>query len=309
MGTVAVGRLVRPHRKRGGGLRPPSLQPITALAVLAAALLLGATACGERSEPTGSTVSLYPLTVQSGDRPLIVSGPARRIAALDRPTEAILRALGAGGRIVGPAPANRIDLEALQRSHPDLIVASESADERGLSRAAAITHAQVYTAPGDSIEQVERSITQLGLLTNTPVRARVLVRRIERRRRAVDARLANVPPVTVFVDTGFFTTVSDQSLIGDLIREARGTNVAGGAAQAGPVEISDLLQLDPDTYLATSDTGLTLADLRRNPQTRKLRAVREGRFLVANADLLQPGPKIGEGLAEIARLLHPDAFR
>ena len=289
MGALAVGRI--------------------ALAACAAALLLGAPACGERSEPTGPEARLYPVTIQSGDRPLVVTKPAARIAVLDKPTESILHALGAGDRIVGPAPANRIDFTALRRSHPDLIVAAASADERDLSRAAAITHAEVYTAPGDSIQQVERSITQLGLLTETPVRARVLVRRIEQRRRAVGTRLANVPSVTVFVDTGFFTTVSDQSLIGDLIREAHGTNLAGTAAQAGPVDIADLLQLDPDTYLATSDTGLTLADLRRNPRTRKLRAVREGRFMIADADLLQPGPQIGEGLTEIARLLHPDAFR
>ena len=41
----------------------------------------------------------------------------------------------------------------------------------------------------------------------------------------------------MFVDTGLFTTVSDQSLIGDVIREAHGTNVAGAAAEAGPVEL------------------------------------------------------------------------
>ena len=280
-----------------------------AVAAAAALLVLGATACGERSEPTGSTVRLYPLTVQTGDRPLVVTGPAKRIAVLDKPTESILRALGAGDRIVETPAAARIDFTALQRSHPDLIVAADTADERDLSRAASITHADVYIAPGDSIQQVERSITQLGLLTDTPVQARVLVRRIEQQRRSVDARLAHTPPVTVFADTGFFTTVSDQSLIGDLIREAHGTNVAATAAEAGPVDIAELLQLDPDTYLATSDTGLTLADLRKNPRTRKLRAVREGRFMVANADLLQPGPQIGEGLAEIARLLHPNAFR
>jgi ABC-type Fe3+-hydroxamate transport system substrate-binding protein len=125
----------------------------------------------------------------------------------------------------------------------------------------------------------------------------------------VDTRLARVPRVSVFVDTGFFTTVSDQSLIGDVIGEARGTNVAGPTAESGPVDISELARLDPDVYLAVSDTGLTLADLRRNPLTRKLRAVRKHRFVVADADLLQPGPGIGEGLEEVARLLHPNAFR
>jgi ABC-type Fe3+-hydroxamate transport system substrate-binding protein len=289
MGAVAMGRVV---------------------VALSAVLLLGATACGERSEPIGPTARLYPVTVQSAnDRPVVATEPARRIAVLDRPAEAILEQLGVGSRIVMRAPAGRIDFVALRRSHPDLIVASGDADLRDLSHAASVTRAQVYTAPGDSIHQVEHAITQLGLLAGAPIAARALVRRIEAQRHAVDARIAHVPPVRVFVDTGFFTTVSDQSLIGDVIREAGGTNVAGAAAEAGPVDVSELVQFDPDVYLATSDTELALMDLRRNPRTRKLRAIRLGHFAVANADLLQPGPRIGEGLAEVARLLHPNAFR
>ena len=273
-------------------------------------LLLGATACGERSEPTGLTAPLYPVTVQSAnDRSVVVTGPAKRIAVLDRPAEAILEELGVGGRIVMRAPAGRIDFAALRRSRPDLIVASGDANLRDLSRAASVTRAQVYTAPGDSIRQVEHAITQLGLLAGAPIAARALVRRIESQRHAVDTRIARAPRVRVFVDTGFFTTVSDQSLIGDVLREAGGTNVAAAASEAGPVEISELLRLDPDVYLATSDTEVTLMDLRKNPRTRKLRAVRLGHFAVVNADLLQPGPRIGEGLTEIAHLLHPNAFR
>jgi ABC-type Fe3+-hydroxamate transport system substrate-binding protein len=273
-------------------------------------LLLGATACGERSEPTGSSAPLYPVTVQSAnDRTVVVTQPAKRIAVLDRPAEAILEELGVGGRIVMRAPEGRIDFAALRRSHPDLIVASGDAELRDLSRAASVTRAQVYTAPGDSIHQVEHAITQLGLLAGAPIAARALVRRIESQRHAVDTRIARAPRVTVFVDTGFFTTVSDQSLIGDVLREAGGTNVGAAAAEAGPVEISELLRLDPDVYLATSDTELTLMDLRKNPRTRKLRAIRLGHFAVVNADLLQPGPRIGEGLAEVAHLLHPNAFR
>lgn len=254
-------------------------------------------------------MGLYPVTVQSGDRPVVVARPAQRVAALDKPAEDIVTALGAGSRLVLRAPETRIDFAALKRAKPDLIVASAGADERDLSRAASLTHAEVYVAPGDSIRQVERAITQLGLLTGDPVAARRLVRHIEQQRRRVAARLARQPDVTVFVDTGLFTTVSDQSVIGDVIREAHGRNVAGAAAESGPIDLADLLRLDPDVYLATSDTDLTLADLRRSPQARKLRAVKEERFVSANADLLEPGPAIGEGLAEVARLLHPDAFR
>jgi len=283
---------------------------IALAAAAAAALLVGATACGERSEPTGVTAPLYPVTVQSAnDRPVVAKKPARRIAVLDEPAEAILGDLGVGNRVVVHAPPNRVNFAVLRRAHPDLVVASETADLRTLSRAAEVTGAPVYQAPGDSIHQVEHAITQLGLLTGTPVAARVLVRRIETQRQRVDTRLARVPPVSVFVDTGFFTTVSDQSLIGDVIREAHGTNVAGDSASGGPVDAVELHQLDPDVYLATSDTDLTLQDLRRNRQTRTLRAIEDGRFAIADTALLEPGPRIGEGLAQIARLLHPDAFR
>jgi iron complex transport system substrate-binding protein len=280
-----------------------------AAAACAAALLLGATACGERSEPTGATARLYPVTITAGDRPIAIRKPAARIAVLDATSGAMVRGLGAGRRIVSTAPPNGIDFPALGRAKPDLIVASGDVNERDLSRAATLTHAEVYTAPDDSIRQVERAITQLGLLTGTPVRARVLVRSIERKRRAVDTALARVPIVNVFVDTGLLTTVPDQSLIGDVIREAHARNVAGDAAEAGPVDPAELARLDPDVYVVTSDTKTTLADLRRSPQTRGLRAVREGRFVVLDESLLVPGPRIGDGLDQVARLLHPDAFR
>jgi iron complex transport system substrate-binding protein len=272
-------------------------------------VLLAAAACGERSEPTGRSADLYPVTVQSGERSLVVDAPAKRIAVVDRSSEAIVRALGAGSRIVGPPPSGRIQLAALRRARPDLIVARADANERDLSSAGTTTGADVYTAPGDSIRQVERAITQLGLLTGRPVQARALVRRIEAQRKRIAARLAGIPQVSVFVDTGFFTTVSGQSLIGDLVREARGRNVAAESADAGPLELDDLLELDPAVYLAMSDSSLTLADLRRNPRTKNLRAVRNGRFSLVNVDLVQPGPRIGDGLAQIARLLHPNAFR
>jgi iron complex transport system substrate-binding protein len=113
----------------------------------------------------------------------------------------------------------------------------------------------------------------------------------------------------VFVDTGFFTTVSDQSLVGDLIREARGRNVAGQQEDAGPVELRELAELNPRVYIATSDSGTTLRDLRRKAGTRKLPAVRRGRFAIVDAALLEPGPRVGDGLVAIARALHPDAFR
>jgi ABC-type Fe3+-hydroxamate transport system substrate-binding protein len=277
------------------------------IAVLAVLLVLGGTACGERSEPTGADAPLYPVTIQTGDRPLVVADPARRIAVFDSAAQTILDGLGVGPRIVLKSSDTPFDFRAVRRARPDLIVASPDTNERDLSRAASVTGASVYTAPGDSIRQVERAITQLGLLTGRPVAARRLVHRIEVSRHEVADRLAHVANVSVFVDVGFLNTVPDQSLIGDVLREAHGTNVIQ-TPEPGPVDVPDLLQLDPQVYMATSDAEVTLKELRSGP-LRKLRAVKNGRFAVARADLLQPGPRIGDGLVQVARLLHPNAFR
>jgi len=53
----------------------------------------------------------------------------------------------------------------------------------------------------------------------------------------------------------------------------------------------------------------TLADLRRNPRTRRLKAIREGHFAFLGAKVVQPGGEVGAGLLALARYLHPDAFR
>lgn len=283
-----------------------------ALAAGAGVLLLFGAACGERSEPTGRSAPLYPVTISSGDdRPFEVERPATRIAVLSTGPAEIVRALGAGRRIAGfpVAPDGAIQLERLRRLRPDLIIASAGFDEQQLSRAEAVSGAPVYVAPGDSIREVERTITAIGLATGRPVAARRLIRTIEERRRRVAAALGRRPAVSVFLDTGLFSTVSDQSLAGDLIREAGGRNVAGPSPGPGAFDLDELAELDPDVYLATSDSHTTLESLRRNPKTRQLSALRNGRFAVIDVSLLEPGPRIGEGLDEIARALHPDAFR
>jgi iron complex transport system substrate-binding protein len=284
-----------------------------ALAAAAAALLVGATACGERHEPTGSAVPLYPITVTDGaDHPVAMKQAPERIATLTPSAVRILDALGLGKRVVDPAQGyfgtqGQLLIARLRKARPELVIASTN--QTSLARSLTEVKAPVYFAPENSLDEVERSIVQLGLLTGRPVAARQLVHALEQQQAAVRAKVAKEKRVKVFVDKGFFITISDQSLGADLIRQAQGRNVAGRNPPSGPFQLADLVRLNPDVYLATADSGTTLAQLRKNKLTRKIAAVRKGRFYVIEASLLEPGPKIGAALETIARLLHPDAFR
>lgn len=285
----------------------------TAAAFLAAlALLVAGTACGERSEPTGATVRIYPVTVQgAGERPTILRAAPHRIVALGAGPRRILRALGLGPRLatVNDELVGLPLVGEIRRAHPDLIVASEDADPLDLARASSATHAAVYVEAGDSLAGVERGIDEIGLLTGRPVAARKLSGAITRTRRRIAARLSGYKPATAFIDVGSFGTVGSRTLLGDLVVEAQGKDIAGAAPEQGPFPLKQLVKADPDVYLATSDSGTTLAALKRNRLTKRLQAVKNGRFAVLPARLVVPGPEVGSALVGVAKILHPDAFR
>jgi len=260
-----------------------------AAAGLAAVLLL--TGCGQRSEPTGAKVELYPVTVQQpSGPPIVLTSKPTSVAALT-PQAATLLSSILDRPVESQRSAGKAELK---------VTTPESLSPRTGNE---------YLAPDESIDDVERALTELGLLLDRPIRARELVAGIEAKRKLVRTRLRRVKPVTVFVDTGFFTTVSTNTFLGNLIQEAGGTNIAGPAPQPGPFQVRKLRERDPDYYLATSDSGTTLTFLRHDPRTRRLKAVREGHFAVLGAKVVQPGGEVGAELLAIARYLHPDAFR
>ena len=292
-------------------------------------LLLAALAgagCGERAEPVGTLEQPYPVTVQgAGDQPTVLQGQARRILALDPGSAEIVRALGAGDRLVGVPAGVRvrgakaetvvrqtgaIDVDAAIALRPDLVVATQTADQLDVGRIQRATDAAVYIQPAASLRNVEQGAIDIGFLVGAAPEARQLVGRIEQDVATIQERLASVAPVSVFVDTGFFITVSDRSLLGDLVKRAKGASVAGPSPGPGPFPLSDLRDANPQYVLTTSDSDTTLETLRANPVTANLAAVRKKRVEIVPAALVQrAGPRVAQGLEAIARALHPDAFK
>ena len=293
--------------------------------VLACAALLNA-GCGERAEPLGTLEQPYPVTVQgAGDQPTVLQGQVQRIVALDPGSAELLVALGAGDRLVGVPVGVRvpgakpekvvrrtgtIDVDGVTSLKPDLIVATQTADQLDVARIQRATDAAVYIQPAASLRNVEQGAVDLGFLVGAAPEARQLVGRIQQDVATIQQKLADVPPVPVFVDTGFFITVSDRSLLGDLVKRAKGTSVAGPSPGPGPYPLADLRDANPQFFLATSDSDTTLESLRANPVTADLAAVRKKRVVIVPADLVtRAGPRVAQGLEAIARALHPDAFQ
>jgi ABC-type Fe3+-hydroxamate transport system substrate-binding protein len=262
-------------------------------------LALLATACGQRAEPTGATVEVFPITVTDaeGETTDLEQEP-RRIRAADDSMAATLRALGVSPRriVVGTGEAGAdVDLTAAWSTN-------RGAGPRQPG-------APIYIAADQSIDDVKSSLLDLGLLVGRPLRARELVNRINRPIGAVRDRLNEQPPVTVFLDAGTFNTISSPGLVDDIIRSAGGRNVAGAATENQRPSPAELRRLQPRYYLATTSSGTTLQRLRQDREMARLDAVRAERFGIVPDTVLEPGPSVGRGVLTIARILHPDEFR
>jgi iron complex transport system substrate-binding protein len=297
--------------------------PLLTVALVVAALVLSA--CGRREEPIGALPQRYPVTVQgAGEELTAVTARPERIVALDSGPARLLAALGVEDRLVGvPAdvqPGRRngivvdrngqVDVDAVARLRPDLIVSTPAVDPLDVSRAQRRTEAALYVQPDSSVDDVVRGTLDLGFLADEPVNARRVAERIRRGTRSVEARVTGEPSVTAFVDTGFFITIPGRTLLGDLIGRAGGESIAGDAPAPEAFPLARLRRLDPDVYLATTESRVTLQQLRTDPRTASLTAVREGRLALLPSELVnEPGPRVAAALERVARALHPDAFR
>jgi ABC-type Fe3+-hydroxamate transport system substrate-binding protein len=274
-----------------------------AACLLALGALLAA-GCGERSEPTGKSVALYPVTVDdpAGPAPVSLDAQPARVAVLDREAQEILRALGAPAALAADGNGNpRTAL--LQRSKPALVVAGPSNDSLQLRRLHEHVPAAVYVVGGDSIAAVQRSVLELGLLTGTAVRARQLAAAIAAAEKKGASEASGERP-SVFVDLGFLTTAGSHSYVGDLLRAAGATDVVGASADPGPLTPEHVARLDPQIWLASSDAGTTLAELRKDPVLKNVAAIKAGRFAVVPAELLRPGPAVADAIAQVAAAIH-----
>jgi iron complex transport system substrate-binding protein len=293
-------------------------RPTLVCALFLTALL--AVGCGERTEPVGELPAEYPVAVRgAGDRPTVATKAPERIVALDAGSAELIAALGVGKRLVGvPAgvegttaaqvvsPVGRVNVEAVVRLEPDLVVGTPSTDPLDLARAARESGGVAYVQPAESVSEVERGALELGFLLDKAPEARRLVAGIRDDVAKIETRIAGLRVVPVFVDTGFLITVSDHSLPGDLVRRARGRSVAGPNPGPEPFDPCNVMRLGARVVLAASNRNerTPVDEFTSCPNGRRVRIAAVSPELV-----LRAGPRIPEALEAVARALHPNAFR
>jgi iron complex transport system substrate-binding protein len=297
------------------------------------AALLGARGLGD-GRMEGGADGVFPRTLRgpTGEA-WVLPRPPRRIVSTYLGADEILAELVSPERVVGvsffaddPAisscagayppgvPRLRTQVETILALEPDLVCVAGFSEPNALRLMIGAGLPVLRWSRFDTFADILANLRLLGAAVGADGPAAAMAGAVEATLGDLARRLGGVRPIPVlYYDPPSFT-VGRGTLIDEIITRAGGRNVAAGAGITGPgqIGIEAVLGLDPEAIVVPRYGAgpPPIETLRATPLWRDVPAVRAGRVYEA------PGAFMGDvshhaaqGLARLARVLHPEAFR
>jgi iron complex transport system substrate-binding protein len=172
------------------------------------------------------------------------------------------------------------------------------------------------------IDGIFKDIELLGKITGVENEAGRLIEDMEADISRVVRRVKGAPPVRVIyiidaTDLNNPWTAGPGSFIDSLITMAGGENIAAQAQGAWvQFAIEEIVSSDPEVIIVDTSHGSAIVSLeelkvqlRGHPAWREITAVKKDKICPIDGDLLnRSGPRIVQGLEEMARIIHPELF-
>jgi iron complex transport system substrate-binding protein len=264
------------------------------------------------------------LTDDEGTQITIPSEP-RRIVSLTPAATEILFAIGAGDRVaakvedITPWPPEAADLpivatfqgvqvEKIVELNADLAIAGGVAftDPEAVAqlRRLGIPVIVVYA---DSTAGAFRDIELIGDAVGEGAAARDLTASMGAAFDQVEAATAGLPKPRVFYEidaTSKIYTPAEGSVYAEVLRLAGSEPLLTDTSYE--ISLEEIVEFDPEIILLGNPFA-TPDQVRERPGWSGIGAVRNGRIIPVNDTIItRPGPRLVDGLRELARALHPD---
>jgi iron complex transport system substrate-binding protein len=296
--------------------------------VACAFFLTVAFACNSAPQQGSDGPVTRELTDDAGRR---VSLPARvnRVISLAPNLTEIVFAVGAGDRLVGrtsycdfPAEAKSVpevgdtlhpSLERIISLKPQVVLISTASQLEIFTQQLQSQNIAVFVTDPHDLEGVFKSIAQVGEMLGQKEQASLLVEKLRERTGIVEAAVKQEPAVRVFYQLSAepLYTAGHDAFVTDLIRRAGGVSATADVPGAWPKYSNEsALAANPEAIILPTGGSMGAGNSTVTEALRQSPAVLEGRVYKINDDhLARPGPRAVEGLEELARALHPDAFK
>ena len=257
--------------------------------------------------------------------------PERIVSHVPSITE-MLFSLGLGERIVGvsdycdypeeaklkPKVGNYFDpsIENIVALNPELVLTDGHSESIKQLDNLGITY--LVIDPKD-IDSILKDIELLGKATGIEGRAEKLIKDMKNNISEVLNRVKDSPSVRVLyiidaTDLNNPWTAGPGSFIDSLINMAGGENIAAKAPSAWvQFSIEEIVSSDPEIIILPAKHGTAFTSpelLKTHPAWREITAVKQDRICIIDGDLVErTGPRIVQGLEEMAKIIHPEVFK
>jgi iron complex transport system substrate-binding protein len=310
--------------------RPTRFVAPLVLLLLLVSLALPLAACSRQEaaapEAVEPVASLFPVTItDDAGRDVTVETEPMRIVSLAPANTEIVYALGLFDRLVGVTtyddyPAEVVDLpkvgdfvtpnlEAIAAAEPDIVLATTGVQADAIEQLEALGAIVVAVDPQD-LEGLLADIELVGDVLGAPDEAVALVEQMRSDIARITETVSTEEPTPCFIEIAQdpLFTAGTGTLLDDLIQTAGGQNVVTEPGYVG-YSLEQLVIDDPQVYLATLGSMSDPSALADRPGYDGLSAVKSGRVAVLEDNLVsRPGPRIVQGIGQIAAALHPDLF-
>ena len=278
----------------------------------------------------GESNNIDPVTVKdsSGTEVTISKKPERIISLVPSSTE-IVYALGLGEKIVGVTTYDdfpeevktkekvgdlTVNTEKVVSLQPDLVLANslngEAVDSlRKLGMTVLVLNASTFN-------EVYTTIEMIGKATGTSKQSAELVATMKKDVEDVKKVVKGVPQekkpkVWVEINDELFTT-GKGTFMHDIIEMAGGINIAADLEGWKQLSEEQIIVRNPEvifnTYSYMNPNAAKM--IKERAKWQQLNAVKNGKvFDVDSSVISRPGPRITQGLKEVAKLLHPELFQ
>jgi len=281
---------------------------------------------GKRVQPEGPVTRIMKDDLgRSVSLPL----PVKRVVSLAPNLTEIVFAVGGGDRLVGrtsycdyPPEAKSVqvigdtgtpNLERIIAVKPQVVLVSTSSQLEVFTQQLQNQNIAVFVTDPHDLEGIFRSMDQIGEMLGEKEQAAQLVQKLRDRTNAVAAAVKQKQPVKVFyqVSAEPLYTIGREAFVTDLIRRAGGVSVTAEVPGAWPkYSAESALAAKPEAIILPTGGSMGAANSAFTDALRQSPAALGGRVYKINDDhLARPGPRVVDGLEEIARALHPDAFK
>lgn len=269
--------------------------------------------------------------VDDSGRRVRVPAEVRRIVSLAPNMTETVYALGAQERLVGvttfcdyPAEAAakpkiggpmNPSLERIASLRPDLVLVAKTANRRDTLDALDRLGITAYATNTTTVEEMLDSTLRLADLLGARAQGEALVGGLRARLAALKERLANRAPKRVLFVVWHepLVAVGHGTFLADALRWA-GAALAIETDQEWPrLSLEEVVRVQPEylVFASSHSDGVrrTLGELRTRPGWQSIDALRQGRAAIISDAVNRPGPRLVDAIEDLARQLHPEAFR